>query len=703
MIGKKNTPVFFLVLCCILTVLVVFADPAGATNSATVAISGSIPRVIYNISVSGIDTGNATITWNTNFFGNSTVLYGTTTGYGSVSTDGVMTEDHVLSLHSLSPATTYHYQVVSIDLAGNRAAGTDATFNTTALSQGTVANTTTVSTTFAGTTVQTVNGVQQVSLNLTSLAGTPQVSGNTVTLQNPATGWSQVQYVSSGITTQDGNITLGQIQSVSMQSAPVTASLGGSIGTVSTQVQIGLTQLVPDVTLQQSIIQGATASATNAFQVAAANNNLNVQAVAYTVEFQNAASLDASLNSAGVKMNLSLDDAWVAANANGDVNNIRVIRFGDDGTKEVLSTTFVGRQGTTDTFEVVSPHGISLFGIAAVTAVTSSGGGTSSSGGGQSPSGGGGGAGGLFVAAVPAAPPAVPQGQPQQMGPSENAATTTQSLTFAGLSASTGPSGIQTFTFNTTLAAQSGVSATLGNTSLSLNQPGLAMVIVTNGSPSVENSVISGTVQSVSITTAPSPASLSFGNVSAAVNASLASIPQNAAITTTISEVVTSDVASALRQAAENDGRQLNSIACVVTITKTNFAATGPATVSLAISPGWVGNHGGIESISIGRIGDDQSADMLDTSYQGTDAQGLLVFAGNSPHGLSQFGLVSVGSPGTAGQEPETGLPHPPESVSGIIGEILLKNRIILAIAAVCLIAGGALITLVWRYRQQKW
>lgn len=706
MTGKKNTPVLFLVLCCILTVPVLLADPAYAANSATIAVVGSVPLAAYNISVSGIDTGNATVTWNTNFLGNSTVFYGTTTGYGSVSTDGVMTKDHAISLHSLSPATTYHFQAVSLSLAGNRAAGADATFNTTALPEGSVANSTAVSTAFAGTTVQTINGVQQVSLNISSLPGTPQVSGgNTVTLQNPATGWSQVQYTCSGVTTQGGNITMSGIQGVSMQSAPVTASLGGNVGTVSTQVRIGLTRLVPDVTLQQNIIQGATASASSAFQVAAADSNLNIQAVAYTVEFQNAVPLDASLNSDGVKLDISLDDAWVAANANGNVNNIRVIRSGDDGTKEVLDTTFVSRQGTTDTFEVVSPHGLSLFGVAAVTPAPSSGGGTGSSGGGQSSPGDGGNfLGSLFAAPVPPAPLEAPPA-PQQLGPPETALTTTQSLAFAGLSTESGPSGIQIFAFNTTLAAQSGVTATPGNASLSLDQPGLTMIILTNGSPSIENGVISGTVRSVSIITAPAPVSLSFGNASVAITASLSAIPQHAALTTTVTEVATSDVSSAFGQAAGNAGRNLSAVAYVVTITKTNVTETGPAAVRLAVSPGWVVSHGGTPSLSIGRIGDNGTTELLDTTCLGTNAQGLLVFEGRSPQGLSRFGLLSVGPSGTPGETPASGPPTEQET-SGISGAALLalldQDGYIVAIAAVCVLAGGALIMLIWHIRRKN-
>ena len=107
------------------------------------AITGIIPLVTYNISVTGIDWNNATVTWKTNDNANSTVGYGTTTSYGSFSTDGVMAKDHTISLYSLSPGTLYHYLVISVDLAGNRAASSDFTFTTTAISPVTVVPTVT--------------------------------------------------------------------------------------------------------------------------------------------------------------------------------------------------------------------------------------------------------------------------------------------------------------------------------------------------------------------------------------------------------------------------------------------------------------------------------------------------------------------------------------------------------------------------------
>jgi hypothetical protein len=138
MITKKKSLVFITLCCCLLMVAGFLSVPAGAVDSGAVAITGKIPLVTYTISVTGIDWYNATVRWKTNDNANSTVRYGTTTSYGSLSTDGAMARNHTISLHSLSPGTVYHYFVISVDLAGNRAASSDLTFTTTPISPPTV-------------------------------------------------------------------------------------------------------------------------------------------------------------------------------------------------------------------------------------------------------------------------------------------------------------------------------------------------------------------------------------------------------------------------------------------------------------------------------------------------------------------------------------------------------------------------------------
>ena len=130
---KQNKFFVFVIICGLLTLTGFLSVPVGATDSGKVTITGFIPLVTYDISVTGIDLSKATVTWKTNDNANSTVEYGTTTSYGSLSTDGVMAVDHVISLSSLSSGTVYHYRVTSVNLAGNSAISIDYTFTTTAI------------------------------------------------------------------------------------------------------------------------------------------------------------------------------------------------------------------------------------------------------------------------------------------------------------------------------------------------------------------------------------------------------------------------------------------------------------------------------------------------------------------------------------------------------------------------------------------
>jgi hypothetical protein len=47
-------------------------------------------------------------------------------------------------------------------------------------------------------------------------------------------------------------------------------------------------------------------------------------------------------------------------------DNVRILRVGDDGTKEVLPTTFDSYDGNQAIFEGISENGLSYFGLAAV-------------------------------------------------------------------------------------------------------------------------------------------------------------------------------------------------------------------------------------------------------------------------------------------------------------------------------------------------
>ena len=90
------------------------------------------PALSYsNITVSGVTTTSATISWTSYNLANSVVNYGTTSGYGSTASSNsgnVMT--HSVTLSNLTSGTTYHYQINGTDNFSQNATSQDASFTT---------------------------------------------------------------------------------------------------------------------------------------------------------------------------------------------------------------------------------------------------------------------------------------------------------------------------------------------------------------------------------------------------------------------------------------------------------------------------------------------------------------------------------------------------------------------------------------------
>lgn len=117
------------------------ADPTARTRvgpvwSFTASTTDSTPPVISAVASSGITQSDATITWATNEDSNSVVRYGITTPPANEAADLAMVTGHSITLTGLTAATTYYYEVVSTDIAGNTAtdsnSGTYYSFTTTA-------------------------------------------------------------------------------------------------------------------------------------------------------------------------------------------------------------------------------------------------------------------------------------------------------------------------------------------------------------------------------------------------------------------------------------------------------------------------------------------------------------------------------------------------------------------------------------------
>ena len=108
------------------------AQAKSADFSFTTGTPGT-PPTISGVGSSGITVSGGTVTWTTNVGATSQVNYGTTASYGqSTALNASLVTSHSVAVSGLSPATVYHYQVVSQNSNGDIARGADGTFTTLA-------------------------------------------------------------------------------------------------------------------------------------------------------------------------------------------------------------------------------------------------------------------------------------------------------------------------------------------------------------------------------------------------------------------------------------------------------------------------------------------------------------------------------------------------------------------------------------------
>jgi LmbE family N-acetylglucosaminyl deacetylase len=117
-----------------------FAGNSGSSPPAftsRVDYFRDIPPDLTPPAITGIGSSNtgvaATVTWATDELATSEVRYGPTAAYGagSVTREGLR-RTHSVVLHGLACATTYHFQIRSVDSSNNVALSSDRTFTTAA-------------------------------------------------------------------------------------------------------------------------------------------------------------------------------------------------------------------------------------------------------------------------------------------------------------------------------------------------------------------------------------------------------------------------------------------------------------------------------------------------------------------------------------------------------------------------------------------
>ncbi|MDO8335494.1 MAG: redoxin domain-containing protein [Candidatus Saccharibacteria bacterium] len=168
------------------------------TTSAA-AGGGSSAPVITNISAGTITSSSVTITWTTDIAATSVVNYGTTSGYGSTSSDSTYSTSHTATLTGLTANTTYHYQVVSTSAAPLTTTSSDNTF-TTAVA------TVTATPTPTPTSTPTPTPTTSASSSTTTPTSTPTPTPTPTTSASSSTSTPTPTPTPAFITTPDGKI-----------------------------------------------------------------------------------------------------------------------------------------------------------------------------------------------------------------------------------------------------------------------------------------------------------------------------------------------------------------------------------------------------------------------------------------------------------------------------------------------------------------
>lgn len=156
------------------------------------------------------------------------------------------------------------------------------------------------------------------------------------------------------------------VERLQMETKAMEADLSSekpSVGKVLSKIVADLRDMPEEAEVKMKLLselKEAQEARKLALEEAARGRDLRVKDVAYAVEVEHqnlASAVD------GANVTLTVSRAWV--DSQGGPEKVRIFREGDDGTKQVLETTFLGWDGDTAIFEGRSP-GLSVFSLVAV-------------------------------------------------------------------------------------------------------------------------------------------------------------------------------------------------------------------------------------------------------------------------------------------------------------------------------------------------
>ena len=344
------------------------SGPSGVSVGKGDAVSENVdyypwlPRTlptISDISVSGVTTTSATITWTTALPADSRVEYGPTIAYGLTSSIPDLTTSHSLGLTGLTPSTTYHFRVGSEDAYGHVDDSGDLTFITAAPPP---PATLTVGTTPIKANVYVDGSLWGVAPRTMSLAaGTYTISfGDVLGYLTPA---PEIVTLAAGETRTVAGV-YTEIPPENIENQSPTYDLPSITPEENATILVENTALT-DITIQ---VKNAAENVKITVQEVTENAaGIAIGAPGTTYKYLNIVAeniTDAQIGSVAIRF--KVEKSWIIANGI-DIATITLNRYDPlTGEWTSLPTTYLSEDDTYVYFSAISP-GLSIFGVSGST------------------------------------------------------------------------------------------------------------------------------------------------------------------------------------------------------------------------------------------------------------------------------------------------------------------------------------------------
>ncbi|MFA4826295.1 MAG: hypothetical protein WC593_14180 [Methanoregula sp.] len=189
------------------------------------------------------------------------------------------------------------------------------------------------------------------------------VEGSTITFSK---GPMTVGVITETGPKETNGILTADVKSISMEHQPVTAQIKDT-GTVSASFKADLMSLPPsDATITAVIAEKPDPATQVAIDKAASQMGYQLDAVAYTMDVAKT-HLNDGKDIGPATITMSVSPSWVVGH--GGISGVKIARFADDGTSQLLETRFVGLDSSVNmVFEGTSPGGLSIFALISVKA-----------------------------------------------------------------------------------------------------------------------------------------------------------------------------------------------------------------------------------------------------------------------------------------------------------------------------------------------